>query len=310
MKIDLNLPFRILNAQAEAMKEENIKEENLRGMNKEFETCPDGTLYIEKRSWLPRVGGLKDLIMNESHKSKYSIHPGSDKMYQDLKKLYWWPNMKADVATYVGKCLTCAKVKAKYKKPSGLLVQREIPQWKWEKITMDFVTKLPKTSSGYDMIWKLSQGMDCQFQSSQIEIADLHFWQSLQKALGTQLDMSIAYHPQTDGQKIIHEIIEKIIQIKNRIQASCDRQKSYADVRRKPLEFQVGEKVMLKVSPWKGVIHFGTDIENITRKWPKPGKNEHETDRVHKSRKGATLAIPTILIGYKDVEDIGRLRSN
>ncbi|GJW72167.1 putative reverse transcriptase domain-containing protein [Tanacetum coccineum] len=91
--------------------------------------------------------------MNESHKSKYFIHPGSDKMYHDLKKLYWWPNMKAEIATYVSKCLTCAKVSAEYQKPSGLLVQPEIPQWKWENITMDFVTKLPKTSSGQDTIW-------------------------------------------------------------------------------------------------------------------------------------------------------------
>ncbi|GJU27778.1 putative reverse transcriptase domain-containing protein [Tanacetum coccineum] len=93
------------------------------------------------------------LIMHESHKSKYSIHPGSDKMYQDLKKLYWWPNMKAEIATYVRKCMTCAKVKAEYQKPSGLLVQPKIPEWKWENITMDFVTKLPKMASGQDMIW-------------------------------------------------------------------------------------------------------------------------------------------------------------
>ncbi|GJY89846.1 putative reverse transcriptase domain-containing protein [Tanacetum coccineum] len=74
-------------------------------------------------------------------------------MYQDMKKLYWWPNMKADIATYVSKCLTCLKVKAEHQKPSGLLVQPEIPQWKWDNITMDFVTKLPRTSSGYDTIW-------------------------------------------------------------------------------------------------------------------------------------------------------------
>ncbi|GJS75296.1 putative reverse transcriptase domain-containing protein [Tanacetum coccineum] len=79
--------------------------------------------------------------------------PGSDKMYQDLKKLYWWPNMKAEIATYVSKCLTCAKVKIEYQKPSGLLVQPEIPQWKWENITMDFVTKLPRTAAGQDTIW-------------------------------------------------------------------------------------------------------------------------------------------------------------
>nr|GFC70036.1 retrotransposon protein, putative, Ty3-gypsy subclass [Tanacetum cinerariifolium] len=92
------------------------------------------------------------LIMHESQKSKYYVHLGSDKMYQELKQLYWWPNMKADIATYVSKCLTCLKVKAEHQKPSGLLVQLEIPQWKWDNITMDFVTKLPKTSSGYDTI--------------------------------------------------------------------------------------------------------------------------------------------------------------
>nr|GEV90791.1 putative reverse transcriptase domain-containing protein [Tanacetum cinerariifolium] len=93
--------------------------------------------------------------MHESHKSKYSIHLGSDKMYQDLKQLYWWPNIKANIATYVSKCLTCSKVKAEHQKPSGLLVQPEIPEWKWEKITMDFVTKLPKTTNGYDTIWMI-----------------------------------------------------------------------------------------------------------------------------------------------------------
>nr|GEV50578.1 putative reverse transcriptase domain-containing protein [Tanacetum cinerariifolium] len=128
MTIDLNLPSQILNAKAEAMKEENIKEENLCSMNKEFETYADGTLCIEKQNWVPRFEGLKDLIMNESRKSKYSIHHGSDKMYNDLKKLHWWPNIKADIATFVSKCLTSAKVKAEYQKPSGLLVQPEIPQ--------------------------------------------------------------------------------------------------------------------------------------------------------------------------------------
>nr|GEV21490.1 reverse transcriptase domain-containing protein [Tanacetum cinerariifolium] len=100
MPFGLSNALAIFNAQAEAMKEENASEENLRGMNKEFKTCPDGTLCIEKWSWVPRLEGLRDLIMNESHKSKYTIHPGSNKMYQDLKKLYWWPNMKAEIATY------------------------------------------------------------------------------------------------------------------------------------------------------------------------------------------------------------------
>nr|GEX66029.1 retrotransposable element Tf2 [Tanacetum cinerariifolium] len=109
--------------------------------------------YHPGRLWLPLFGGIRNMIMHESYKSKYSIHPRSDKMHQDLKKLYWWPNMKADIATFVSKCLTCAKVKAKHQKPSGLLQQPKIPEWKWEKITMDFVLGLPRTPSGYDSIW-------------------------------------------------------------------------------------------------------------------------------------------------------------
>ncbi|GJU00757.1 putative reverse transcriptase domain-containing protein, partial [Tanacetum coccineum] len=130
MTLHPKLPTQILKAQIEAIKEENIKAENLRGMDKSFEIHPDGTRCIKNQSWLPLFGGLRDLIMHESHKSKYSIHPSSDKMYQDLKKLYWWPNMKAIIAEYVGKCLTCSRVKAECPKPSGLLVQPEIPIWK------------------------------------------------------------------------------------------------------------------------------------------------------------------------------------
>ncbi|GJV37505.1 putative reverse transcriptase domain-containing protein [Tanacetum coccineum] len=125
MTIGLDLPKQILNAQTEAQKPENIKNKDVGGM-----------------SWLPYYGNLRTVIMHESHKSKYSIHPGFDKMYQDMKKLYWWPNMKADIATYVSKCLTCAKVKAEHQRPSGLLVQPKIPEWKWDNITMDFFTKL------------------------------------------------------------------------------------------------------------------------------------------------------------------------
>ncbi|GKC96206.1 putative reverse transcriptase domain-containing protein [Tanacetum coccineum] len=137
----------------EARKEENYGTKDLCGMIKNLEPRADGMLCLRNRSWIPCFGNLRTLIMHESHKSKLSIHPGSDKMYQDLKKLYWWPNMKAEIATYVSKCLTCTRVKAECQKPSDLLVQPAIPIWKWENITMDFVTKLPKTSSGQDAIW-------------------------------------------------------------------------------------------------------------------------------------------------------------
>ncbi|GJY69107.1 putative reverse transcriptase domain-containing protein [Tanacetum coccineum] len=112
----------IREAQEEAMKRNYVKAKNLGRLIKQiFEFRPDGTCCFGNHVWLPRFGGLMDLVMHESHKSKYSIHPGSNKMYQDLKPLYWWPNMKADIATYVSKCLTCAKVKAEHRKPSGLL---------------------------------------------------------------------------------------------------------------------------------------------------------------------------------------------
>nr|GFC61255.1 putative reverse transcriptase domain-containing protein [Tanacetum cinerariifolium] len=130
LTISLNLPVKILNAQVTTRKEENYETEDLCGMIKKLEPRADGTLCLNGRNWIPCFGDLRTLIMQESHKSKYSIHSGSDKMYQDLKKLYWWPNMKAEIATYVSKCLTCAKVKAECQKASGLLVQPVIPVWK------------------------------------------------------------------------------------------------------------------------------------------------------------------------------------
>ncbi|GJY11558.1 putative reverse transcriptase domain-containing protein [Tanacetum coccineum] len=351
----------------EALKPKNLEKEDVGGMirrdipKEKLEPRADGTLCLNGRSWLPCYGNLRSVIMHESHKSKYSIHPGSKKMYQDMKKLYWWPNMKADIATYVSKCLTCAKVKAEHQRPSGLLVQPAIPEWKWDNITMDFITKLPKSSQGFDTIWVI---MDRLTKSAHFlpirendpldKLARLYlnrivarhgipvsiicdrdgrftsnFRRSFQKALGTDLSMRTAYHPKTDGQsertiqtledmlracvidfgkgwvkhlplaeflynnsyhasikaapyealygqkcrspvcwakvgeaqltgpEMIQETTEKIVLIKQRIQAAQDRQKSYADLKRKPMEFEVGDRVMLKVSPWKGVVRFG-----------------------------------------------------
>ncbi|GJS75572.1 putative reverse transcriptase domain-containing protein [Tanacetum coccineum] len=184
-------------------------------MIKKLEQRADGMLCLNRRGWIPCRGDLRELIMNESHKSKYSIHPRSDNMYQDLKKLYWWPNMKAEIATYISKCLTCTKVKAEYQKLSGLLVQPVIPVWKWENITMDFVTKLPKTTSGNRLNEEVDETI---LEGSSLEAwsADFDYFLSRQ----SPICWAEVGDAQLTGPEIVHKTTEKIIQIKKRIQAA------------------------------------------------------------------------------------------
>nr|GEU93793.1 retrotransposon protein, putative, Ty3-gypsy subclass [Tanacetum cinerariifolium] len=238
MTIGLDLPKQILEAQIEALKPENLKNEDVGGMTRKdipkekLEPCADGTLCLNGMSWLPCYGDLRSVIMHESYKSKYSIHPSSDKMYQDMKKLYWWSNMKANIATYVSKCLTCVRVKAEHQRPSGLLVQPAIPEWKWDNIIMDFITKIPKSSQGFDTIWviidrltKSAHFLPIRENDPLDKLARLYLnkivvrhgiqvsiicdrdgrftsnlWKSFQKALGIEISMSTAYHPETNGQ--------------------------------------------------------------------------------------------------------------
>ncbi|GJW32092.1 putative reverse transcriptase domain-containing protein [Tanacetum coccineum] len=224
----------------------------------------------------------------------------------DLKQLYWWPIMMTDIAIYVSKCLTCSKVKAEYQKPSGLLVQPKIPQWKWERIIMDYITKLPKTSRGYDTIWLIVDRLTKSAHFLPIKETDemekLTRLYIKKRAVGTRLNMSTTYHPQTDDQsertiQTLEDMLRACVidfrngwdnhlplvefSYKNSYHTSikaapfealyeqkpCSNDpwhKSYDDVRRKPLEFQVGDKVMLKVSPWKGMIHFGKGVDMHT----------------------------------------------
>ncbi|GJZ07396.1 putative reverse transcriptase domain-containing protein [Tanacetum coccineum] len=314
------------------------------------------------------------LVMHDSHNSKYSIYSGSDKMYQDLKLLYWWPNIKADIATYVSKCITCAKVKAEHQKPSGLLQQPEILVWKWERITMDFVSGLPRTPSGYDMIWvifdrltksahflpmkkidsmeKLTQlylkeivcrhGVPISIISDQDSHFTSNFCRSLQKALRMNLDMSTAYRPQTDGQReriiqtledmlrayvidfrnswdrhlplsevgdsqltgpeLICDTTEKIVQIKNHLLTARSRQKSYTDKRLNPLEFEVGDMVLLKVSPWKGVVRF-KKREKLSACYIGPFKIPARVGPV-----GYTLELPEELKGIHSTFHVSNLK--
>nr|GEX97917.1 hypothetical protein [Tanacetum cinerariifolium] len=324
---ELNMRQR-RNAQAKACEKENISAEGFVGEGEPFEVRVNGTKCLRGRVWLPLFGGLRDLIMLESHKSKYSIHPGSDKMYHDLKKLYWWPNMKADIATYVqmivqikNRLLAARSRQKSYAdvrhKPLefeilsriGLVAYKlDLPQELHGIHNTFHVSNLKKCLADQELVIPLDEVKiddKLHFIEEPVEIIDREvkqlkqnrdpifasrFWRSLQESLGTSLDMSTTYHAQTDGQsertiQTLEDMLRACVidfgsgwdmhlplvefSYDNSYHASIKaapfealygrkcRQKSYADVRRKPLEFKVGDRVMLKVSPWKGVIRYG-----------------------------------------------------
>ncbi|GJZ57641.1 putative reverse transcriptase domain-containing protein, partial [Tanacetum coccineum] len=267
------LQNKILEAQIEAQKPENLVNEDVGGMirkdipKERLEPRADGTLCLHGRSWLPCYGDLRSVIMHESHKSKYSIHLGYKDCTQDVKKLYWWPNMKADIAAYVSKCLTCARVKeAEHQRPSGM---ENDPLNKLARLYLN------KIVARHGIPALIICDRDGRFTSN--------FWKSFQKALGTDFLYNNSYHAsikaapyeplyvrkyrspvcwaevreaQLTGPELIQETTEKIVLIKQRMQAAQDRQKHYVDRKRKPMEFEVGDRVMLKVSPWKVVVRF------------------------------------------------------
>nr|GEZ05117.1 putative reverse transcriptase domain-containing protein [Tanacetum cinerariifolium] len=254
-----------------------LRKEDVGGMirtdipKERLEPRADGTLCLNDRSWLPCYGNLRSVIMHESHKSKYSIHPGSDKMYQDVKKLYWWPNMKADIATYVSKCLTCAKVKAEHQRPSGL---ENDPLEKLARLYLNRIV------ARHGIPVSIICDRNGRFTSN--------FWKSFQKALGTDICMSTTYHPETDGQsertiQTLEDMLRAYVidfgkgWVKHLPLAEFSYNNSYhASIKAAPYKALYGRKcqspvcwaevgesqltgpeVMLKVSPWKGVVRFG-----------------------------------------------------
>ena len=326
-----------------------------------FSQGGDGVLRYQGRLCVPDVGELRQHILAEAHNSRYFIHPGATKMYRDLREVYWWNGMKRDIADFVAKCPNCQQVKVEHQKPGGMTQEIDIPTWKWEVINMDFITGLPRTRRQHDSIWvivdrvtKSSRFLAVKTTDSAEDYAKLyineivrlhgvplsiisdrgpqftsHFWKSFQKGLGTQVNLSTTFHPQTDGQAertiqtledmlracvidfkgswddhlpliefaynnsyhssiqmapyealygrrcrspvgwfevgeaaligpdSIHDAIEKVQLIRYRLKTAQSRQKSYADVRRKDLEFLIDDWIYLKVSPMKGVMRFG-----------------------------------------------------
>ncbi|KAG8485968.1 hypothetical protein CXB51_019316 [Gossypium anomalum] len=299
----------------------------------DFRIGSDGSLMFKNQICVPKNDELIQKILHEAHNGCLAVHPGSTKMYNDLKKMYWWSGMKRDISEFVLKCLICQQVKAKHQVPSGLLQLIMVHEWKWDRITMDFVLGLPLTPGKKDAIWvivdrltKSAHFIPVRMDYSLNKLAELYvreivrlhgiplsiisdrdprftsqIWQKLQDALGTKLNFSTAFHPQTDGQServiqiledmlrccvlefqalygrkcrtplywtelkenqiygvdLIKETEEKVKVIRDCLKAASDRQKSYADLKRKEIEFQVGDKLFLKVSPWKKVLRFG-----------------------------------------------------
>jgi hypothetical protein len=322
------------------------------GRGPDFTEDEQGAIWFKNRICVPDIDSLR-----EAHDSVYSIHPGSTKMYQDLKQKYWWYGLKNDVASHVALCDVCERVKAKHQRPAGLLHPLKIPEWKWEEIGMDFIVGLPCTSSGYDSIWvivdrltKVAHFIPVKTTYSGPKLVELYmarivclhgvpkkivsdrgshftsrYWQKLHECLDTRLNFSSAYHPQTDGQtewtnqvledmlracalkhggswdkslpyaefsynnsnqaslkmspfedlygrkcrtplywdqtgerqffgpEIIQEAEEQVRQIRKNLRTVQSRQKSYADNRRRLLEFKEGDHVYLKVSPIQGM---------------------------------------------------------
>ena len=331
------------------------------GRKPDFRIKHDGVIVRGSRMCVPEIGELKREIMEEAHSSAYSMHPGSTKMYHTLREHYWWKGMKKEIADFVSRCLTYQQVKAEHQNPVGKIQPLLIPVWKWDKIAMDFVTGLPITRIQHDAIWVIvdrltksvhflpvsnDDPLDKLAQLYVVEIVRLHgvpistvsdrdprftsrFWSSLQDAMGTRLDFSTAFHPQTDGQskitiqtledmlracviefkgswdkylslmefaynnsyqssigmapfealygrkcrtpvcwdevgerrvigpELVHITLDKIQIVRHRLKIVRDRQKSYTNKHRRDLQFKVGDRVFLKVSPWKGVLRFG-----------------------------------------------------
>ncbi|WVZ76042.1 hypothetical protein U9M48_024044 [Paspalum notatum var. saurae] len=261
---------------------QEIREQIKVGKAPHFREDEQGTVWYKNRIYVPDVDSIKKLILSEAHDTAYSIHPGSTKMYHDLKERFWWYGMKRAVAEYVAICDTCQCVKAEHQRPAGLLQPLKIPEWKWEEISMDFIVGLPRTQKGYNSIWvvvdrltKVAHFIPVNTTYSGAWLAELYisrivclhgvpkriisnrgsqftsrFWEQLHDSLDSKLRFSTTYHPQTDGQtERTNQILEDMLRAcAIQYRTSWDKSLPYAE-----FSYNNSYQASLKKSPFEAL---------------------------------------------------------
>jgi hypothetical protein len=261
---------------------QEIKDLITEGRGPEFTEDKQGTIWFKDRICVPEIDNLHETLLKEAHDSDYSIHPGSTKMYQDLKQKYWWYGLKRDVAAHVAMCDVCQRVKAEHQRPSRLLHPLKIPEWKWKEIGMDFIVGLPRTLKGYDSIWVIMDRLTkvahfilvkTTYKGSQLaelymaRIVCLHgvpkkivsdrgsqftsrFWKSFHENLDTKLSFSSAYQPRTDGRtERTNQVLEDMLRAcALQHVSSWDKSLLYAQ-----FSYNNSYQASLKMSPFKAL---------------------------------------------------------
>jgi hypothetical protein len=282
LRVKYTLEDQIRQAQKECPEILEVKRLMESGKAADFRLDDQGTLWLKDHICVPQNKEIRDSILKEAHDSRYSIHPGCTKMYKDLKVRFWWEKMREDIAEYVARCNTCQRVKAEHQRPAGLLQPLEIPTWKWDDISMDFIVGLPRTQKGNDSIWvivdrltKVAHFLPVKTNYSVSQLAELYvdnilklhgaprsivsdrgpqftaqFRKSLHASMGTKLNYNTAFHPQTDGQ------IERVNQVLEDLLRACvltygsDLEKSlpYAE-----FSYNNGYQASLKMAPFEAL---------------------------------------------------------
>jgi hypothetical protein len=295
IELEPTLEQDIRKGQKEDKKINEIRQLIKDGKGKDFHEDAEGVVWFKDRLCVPDIKSIRELILKEAHETAYSIHPGSEKMYQDLKKRFWWYGMKREIVDSVAVCDSCQRIKAEHQRPAGLLQPLQIPQWKWDEIGMDFIVGLPRTRTGYDSIWvvvdrltKATHFIPVKTTYNSAVLAELymarivclhgvpkkivsdrgtqftsHFWQQLHEALGTHLKFSSAYHPQTDGQtERTNQILEDMLQDK----IGWDKRLPYAE-----LSYNNSYQASLKMSPFEAL--YGRNCRTLLH-WDQPSERQ------------------------------------